>query len=183
MLIAWLLKKKDLFRESSIDNLRDSLNSFRIDSAIRFDLSFDLTRTSSMILYLCLTLSLDHYTLSILIILLTDDHLISFFFSRSISCWDLAWYEIYWTRKQTTTWSDRLLSFRWWINILGWSFFDSSFLWFNVSASICALFSYDIASWWWDQLHSCYLQKSVRIDYLEIEISIREEIFWFRSLS
>jgi hypothetical protein len=150
----WLidcLRKKDLSRRSFIDNLRDSLNSFRIDFAIRLDLSFDLTRTSSMILHLCLTLSLDHYTLSILIILLTDDHLISFFSFRSISCWDLAWFEICWTREQTTTWSDRLLSFRWWVNILEWSFFDSSSFWFNVNASLCALFSYDIANWWWDQ--------------------------------
>jgi hypothetical protein len=31
MSIDWL-RKKDLSRESSIDNLRDSLNSFRVDS-------------------------------------------------------------------------------------------------------------------------------------------------------
>jgi hypothetical protein len=42
LLIDLINDKIDLSRESFIDNLRDSLNSFRIDFAIRFDLSFDL---------------------------------------------------------------------------------------------------------------------------------------------
>jgi hypothetical protein len=38
----WLLVKKDLSRKSFIDNLRDNLNSFRIDFAIRFDFNLNL---------------------------------------------------------------------------------------------------------------------------------------------